>query len=209
MRLNSGARAAECISLTGGIMKSLLEAVQPIQNLNITRNIVTEDGKFPNNALLPLLHYENAVQLSDDDDSAMVKEILETNGWTNSWIDGIYDYHHYHSTAHEVLVALRGSAHLQFGGPNGIALTFAKGDVIIIPAGVAHMKVNDADGFSCLGAYPDGQQYDMKYGRQGERPGADEIIHKVPLPQHDPLYGNDGPLIRNWVSAGDQNTNVL
>ena len=190
-------------------MKSLLEAVQPIQKLNITRDIITEDGPFPNNGLLPILHYQLALQLSDDNDGDVVREILETNGWTNSWIDGIFDYHHYHSTAHEVLVALKGSAHVQLGGPNGIALTFSRGDVIIIPAGVAHIKVNDADGFLCLGAYPDGQQYDMKYGTQGERPGADENIRKVPLPQCDPLYGDDGPLLRNWASAGDQTRTVL
>lgn len=189
-------------------MKSLLEAVQPIQNLNITRDIVTENGAFPNNGLLPLLHYQGALQLGDDD-SSMVKEILETNGWTNSWINGIYDYHHYHSTAHEVLVALKGSAQVQFGGPNGIALTFAQGDVIIIPAGVGHMKVSDTDGFSCLGAYPDGQDYDMNYGKDDERPRTDENIRRVPLPEHDPLYGYDGPLIRNWASAGDQHRTVL
>lgn len=190
-------------------MKSLLAAVQPIQNLNITRDIITEDGSFPNNGLLPLLHYQRAVQLNDEDDSAVVKEILETNGWTNSWVNGIYDYHHYHSTAHEVLVALKGSAHVLFGGPKGIALTFAQGDVIIIPAGVAHMKVNDADGFSCMGAYPDGQHYDMHYGQSGERPGVDANIRKVALPRHDPIYGNDGPLIRNWASAGQQNRAAL
>ncbi len=190
-------------------MKSLLDAVLPIQRLNITRDILTEDGNFPNNGLLPLLHYQHALKLSDGDVDTMVKEILETNGWTNSWIDSIYDYHHYHSTAHEVLVALRGTAHLQFGGPNGIALTFEEGDVVIIPAGVAHMKVNETDGFACMGAYPDGQQYDMRYGKSGERPEVDHKIKAVPLPQHDPLYGNDGPLIKNWRSAGDQEKSVL
>jgi len=190
-------------------MKSILDAVLPIQKLNITRDMLVEDGNFPNNGLLPLLHYQRALKLSDEGVEAMVKDILETNGWTNSWVDSIYDYHHYHSTAHEVLVALRGTAHLQLGGPNGVALTFEKGDVIIIPAGVAHMKVNEADGFACLGAYPDGQQYDMNYGKPGERPATDENIRKVALPQHDPLYGNDGPLIKNWRSARDQDRSVL
>ena len=79
----------------------------------------------------------------------------------------------------------------------------------MIHAGVAHRRVNDADGFSCLGAYPDGQEYDMNYGREGERPGTDENIHKVPLPQYDPLYGIDGPLVLNWASAGEQKRSVL
>jgi uncharacterized protein YjlB len=108
-----------------------------------------------------------------------------------------------------VLVALKGSARVQFGGPNGITLTFEQGDVVIIPAGVAHMKLDEADGFTCMGAYPDGREYDMNYGKPGERPSVDENIKKVPLPENDPLYGADGPLIKNWLSEKDQQTTVL
>lgn len=189
-------------------MKSLSEAVQPIQRLNILRHILTEDGAFPNNGLLPLLLYREALYNGETDINT-IKEILETNRWTNSWVDGIYDYHHYHSTAHEVLVALKGSARVQFGGPNGVTLTFEKGDVVIIPAGVSHKKVEEADGFRCLGAYPDGQEYDMNYGKPGERPTADENIKKVSLPENDPLFGNDGPLVKNWFGENEQRSSSL
>ena len=190
-------------------MKSLVDAVQPIQKLNITRDIITEDGPFPNNGLLPLMHYRAAFQSGGEADADTVRDLLETNGWTNSWVDSILEQHHYHSTAHEVLVALKGSTRVQFGGPNGITLTFEQGDVVIIPAGVAHMKVDDTDGFACLGAYPDGQEYDMNYGRPEERPNSDENIKKVALPENDPLYGADGPLIKNWLSEKDQQISVL
>ena len=189
-------------------MKSLVDAVQPIQKLNITRDILTEDGPFPNNGLLPLLHYPAAFQPGELE-ADTVKELLETNGWANTWVDSILEQHHYHSNAHEVLVALKGSARVQFGGPNGITLTFEQGDVVIIPAGVAHMKLDEDDGFTCLGAYPDGQEYDMKYGRPEERPAAEENIKKVPVPGNDPLYGTDGPLIKNWLSEKDQQSSVL
>ena len=185
-------------------MKSLIEAVNPIQKINITRELLTEDGRFPNNGLLPLLHYSKALQISVHDETDLIKELLETNGWTNSWVDGIYAEHHYHSNTHEVLVAVRGMARVQFGGPNGVALPFEQGDVVIIPAGVAHMKLEEADGFLCLGAYPGGEQYDMYYGKEGERPKTDENIRAVPLPQNDPLYGQDGPLIKNWSSERNQ-----
>lgn len=185
-------------------MKSLVEAINPIQKVNITRELLREDGPFPNNGLLPLLHYTQAFQIAPEEEVDLIKELLETNGWTNTWVDTIYDQHHYHSNTHEVLVALSGTARVQFGGPNGAALTFEKGDVVIIPAGVAHMKLEEADGFSCLGAYPDGRQYDMNYGKEGERPQTDENIKAVPLPQNDPLYGHDGPLIKNWFSERDQ-----
>lgn len=190
-------------------MKSLVESVSPIQKVNITRELLSEDGPFPNNGLLPLLHYSKAFQIPLENESELIRELLETNGWTNTWVDSIYEEHHYHSNTHEVLICLRGSARVQFGGPNGVALTFEEGDVVIIPAGVAHMKLEDADNFSCLGAYPDGRQYDMNYGKEGERPGADENIKAVPLPQNDPLYGNDGPLVKNWFSAAEQQPPVL
>src|SRR5688500_16247973 len=185
-------------------MKSLVDALQPIQKLNIARHLLTADGEFPNNGLLPLLHYPSAFNMDEGNEAETVKEILETNSWTNSWVNGIYDYHHYHSTSHEVLVVLKGSARVQFGGPNGVTLVLEKGDAVVIPAGVAHKKLEDADGFSCLGAYPDGQEYDMNHGKPGERPQTDENIKRVPLPGNDPLYGNDGPLIKIWSGESDQ-----
>jgi len=180
-------------------MKSLATTIQSIQNVNILRPLFPENGNFPNNGLLPLLIYKGAVHVGEDE-TDMVKEILESNGWTNAWVDGVYDYHHYHSTAHEVLVVVKGTARVQFGGPNGTTFALENGDVIIIPAGVAHKKVEDADGFTCVGAYPLGQQYDMNYGKKGERPRVDEDIRKVPLPEIDPVYGAGGPLSKNWFS---------
>lgn len=191
-------------------MRSLIDALQTIQKLNIARHLLSADGDYPNNGLLPLLHYPSVLNVDESNEgSETIKEILETNSWTNVWINGIYDYHHYHSTAHEVLVVMTGSARVQFGGPNGITLVLEKGDAVVIPAGVAHKKIEDADGFSCLGAYPEGQEHDLQYGKPGERPKTDENIKRVPLPENDPLYGNDGPLIKNWLSASDQTMSAL
>lgn len=182
-------------------MKSLADAVEAIQKINITRDILPEDSGFPNNRLFPLLRYSGALKEKDAD---TVREILETNGWSNAWVGDIFSRHHYHSITHEVLVALNGSAQVQFGGPNGLSLSFEAGDVVIIPAGVAHKKVESTEGFACLGAYPDGRDYDLLYGEDGERPKADENIRRVPVPGNDPLYGSDGPLVKNWVSAQEQ-----
>ena len=190
-------------------MKSLVEIVQPLQKMNIVRNILTEDGSFPNNSLLPLLVYQQALLLKGEQHTGLVKEILETNRWTDAWVDGIHDYHHYHSSAHEIIVVLKGAARVQFGGPNGLTVNLQTGDVAIIPAGVSHRKVDEADGFTCLGAYPEGQDWDMNLGKEEERERALENIRKTPMPENDPLYGSDGPLNKNWLSAKDQNPSVL
>ena len=87
---------------------------------------------------------------------------------------------------------------VQLGGPDGMTIDAQVGDVIIIPAGVAHKNLGSSNDFRCVGAYPPGQDWDMNYGRPGERPKSDQNIAKVPLPTSDPVYGGDGPLIKGW-----------
>jgi uncharacterized protein YjlB len=163
----------------------------------ITRFILKDDGQFPNSSLF-LLIYKSALILPDKDSSSVIKKIFKSNDWKNSWLNGIYNYHHYHSITHEVLGICEGFANVQFGGPHGIAESVYKGDVIIIPAGVAHKCNTSSDDFKCVGAYPDGIDYDIKKGDPSDRPKADENIHKVKLPDTDPVYGFEGPIILNW-----------
>jgi len=162
----------------------------------VIRHILHDDGQFPNSSLF-LLIYKQAIKLPDNE-SSIFKKIFKSNNWKNSWLNGIYDYHHYHSVTHEVLGIYKGHANVQFGGPNGIAEDVSKGDVIIIPAGVAHKCNSASDDFKCIGAYPDGADYDIKKGKPSDRPKADENIQNVKLPDTDPVYGLDGPLILNW-----------
>jgi uncharacterized protein YjlB len=74
-----------------------------------------------------------------------------------------------------------------------------KGDAVIIPAGVAHKRISSSFDFRVVGAYPQGQMWDMNYGKDSERPQADINIQKVPLPSSDPIYGNNGPLMSEWM----------
>jgi uncharacterized protein YjlB len=174
--------------------------VKPVQLVNIGRHLLADDGQFPNNALLPLLVYPAVLQLPAKAYGQMVEEIFESNVWNNTWQDSVYDFHHYHSTAHEVLGIFRGSARIQFGGPSGVMLLLEKGDVVIIPAGVAHKAIDVYDNFTCVGSYPKGQEYDMNYGHSHERAQALENIRTLPLPKADPVFGYDGPLLANWTS---------
>ena len=114
-------------------------------------------------------------------------------------MDGVFSYHHYHSNAHEVLCVVGGSASIAFGGPEGETVEVGAGDVVVIPAGVGHCKEGSRGGFTVIGAYPRGQEnYDLRTGERGDRPEALENIRNVPLPKADPLFGDEGPLVRRW-----------
>lgn len=157
-----------------------------------------DDGQFPNNASLPLVVMKNAIRLPDEDPASVVEDIFNMNRWGNSWRDGLYRVHHYHSTAHEVLGVYSGWVEGQFGGENGIKLKVFAGDVIIIPAGVAHKNINQSLDFKVVGAYPPGHKWDMNYGNPEERPKTDQNIANVPLPPTDPVYGKEGKLLSYW-----------
>jgi uncharacterized protein YjlB len=166
---------------------------------NVEAFILTDDGVFPNNRRLPLLVYRKVLSLDAPDLIAQVRAIFAENGWGGLWVDSIFDYHHYHSTSHEVLAICGGQAEVRFGGEHGITLTLSAGDAVVIPAGVAHKNLGAGKDFVVVGAYPQGQEgYDMCHGKREERLQADRNIVSVPIPEADPLYGPDGPLTEHW-----------
>ena len=157
-----------------------------------------DDGRIPNNPNLPLLVYPGALGGSERD-ASRCREKLAANGWGGSWVNGVFPYHHYHSTSPEVLCVVGGSARIAFGGPGGKVVEVGAGDVVVIPAGVGHKNEGSSGGFSVVGAYPRGQEsYDLRTGEEGERPEVLENIRNVPLPASDPLHGERGPLVERW-----------
>lgn len=166
--------------------------------MKIFQFLIKENGFFPNNAALPVLLYKGALHLPEEDSEELVKEVFGQNDWGNCWVDGIFEYHHYHSITHEVLGVTRGYCNLMLGGEKGIKQKIERGDVLVLPAGVAHQNIGSSEDFTCVGAYPKGANYDMNYGKKEEHPKVDENIRKLPLPDTDPLYGNEGPLMQHW-----------
>lgn len=127
-----------------------------------------------------------------------IRNHFEDNGWINSWKGTIFDFHHYHSTTHEVLAAYYGSASIVLGGEKGRVIQFQTGDVLVIPAGVAHMKLNKEEHLKVVGAYPEGREFDLMVGQDGERPDADNRINSIPVPVRDPVFGLNGELMFQW-----------
>ncbi len=156
-----------------------------------------DDGAIPNSTL-PLLLYQNILDVEGAEAARWLEEKFTSNNWTNCWRWGVYDFHHYHSNTHEVLGVFSGQALILLGGEKGEKVKVKPGDVIIIPAGVGHKCLSHNNQFTVVGAYPNGRSPDLLKGEKGERPKADQNIAQVPLPEADPLLGKDKGLIKMW-----------
>jgi uncharacterized protein YjlB len=164
--------------------------------LTIETHTFADDGAVPNNPL-PLVVYRGA--LTDAGDRAAACErMFDRNGWPGAWRNGIYGHHHYHSTAHEVLGIAAGNARVRLGGESGETVELRAGDVVIIPAGVAHKREAASADLLVIGSYPRGQSPDHCRAERGAHDGAAGRIAQVPLPVADPVTGGAGPLLEYW-----------
>jgi uncharacterized protein YjlB len=190
--LKTGLAVAFGLTTMGAHGESQGGAVQP--------HTVTfkDDGTIPNSRY-PVLLYHNVTDVKGSDPASRVQQLFAVNNWTNSWRNGIYTYHHYHSTSHEVLGVYRGSVTVRLGGEQGQNFTVQAGDVIVIPAGVGHKNLGASADFGVVGAYPDGRDWDLLTGQPGERPKADQNIAALPIPGNDPVFGVDGPIRKIWT----------
>ncbi|MBX3171605.1 MAG: cupin domain-containing protein [Candidatus Eremiobacteraeota bacterium] len=147
-----------------------------------------DDGQFPNSRL-PAILYRAAL----DPDPQSMEQHFRQRDWSHSWRNGVYAFDHYHSTSHEVLGIYQGRAELCLGGSRvGRSLTVEAGDVLVIPAGVAHRCVQASQDFQVVGAYAEGRDGDLLRGRPEERPAANQRIAALPLPRQDPVRGPQG-----------------
>jgi uncharacterized protein YjlB len=168
------------------------------KDTNLITLVLDENGNFPNNPKLPVLLYKNVFQLDVPDPASVIEKVLAGNNWSGSWRNGIYNFQHYHSTAHEALGVYGGWAEVQLGGPENKTVRIEKGDLVVLPAGTTHKRIDSGAGFGVVGAYPDGQSWDMNYGKPEELQKAKENIAKVKLPQNDPVFGEAGKMFDFW-----------
>ncbi|AXC09560.1 Cupin domain-containing protein [Acidisarcina polymorpha] len=165
------------------------------EQLHLTRN-----GWMPNNDRLPVLLYRSAFRISSGKDAAaFFEQIFTKNGWPPQWRNGVYDFHHYHSTAHEVLGFVAGHAQLMLGGENGLEISVEAGDVAVLPTGTGHCKISASPDFLVVGAYPPDQSWDIC--RAAPSAIAVDRMSRLPFPNSDPVEGARGPLIHLWRSV--------
>jgi uncharacterized protein YjlB len=170
------------------------------RDLQIEEHRFTDDGHVPNNVALPVIVYRAALATGLGA-AAACERLFTGNGWGAAWVNGIYAHHHYHSTAHEVLGITVGSVRVRLGGEHGNLVELGAGDVVVIPAGVAHKNEGASPDLTVVGAYPGGRSPDMRRPAAQDREQALRNISRVPLPARDPVYGQSGPLLERWRAA--------
>jgi len=166
-------------------------------NLKPANFVFADDGLVPNNPL-PLLIYKGAVDLENASPEKAIEDLFGANGWGDMWRNGIYDYLHYHATVHEALGIARGHARVRFGGDHGKEFELDAGDVVILPAGTGHQCLKASRDFSVVGAYPPGARMHVTRPTPENHARALRTIPEVKLPNADPLFGEDGPLMKLW-----------
>ena len=157
--------------------------------------VFEDDGAIPNSRL-PVLAYHDVAEARE---AADCEALFARNGWLGAWRDGIFSFHHFHSTAHEVLGIVAGSASVVLGGPSvGRRFEVGAGDVLVLPAGTGHFNAGSSD-LLVVGSYPDAMDWDLRRGDPAEHDEVLANIRAVPLPSADPVRGEDGPLRTLWA----------
>lgn len=156
---------------------------------DLPQTLLLGPGETMPNSRLPVLIYRA--------EAGGFEAMFAANGWVGIWRNGVYDFDHYHSNAHEVLGVEAGHATLRLGGAEGQDVEISTGDVVVLPAGTGHRRITRSPDFVVVGAYPRGQQsYDLCRDRT---PEAEIRITKVAMPESDPVRGQHGPLLTLWV----------
>lgn len=158
--------------------------------------ILHRNGWVPNNDRLPVLVYRGAVKAEGKEAAERFERLFADHGWPPRWRDTIYDYDHYHSTAHEALGVAAGSATLMLGGPDGREVAVRAGDALVLPVGTGHRRIAASDDLLVVGAYPRGQDWDIC--RDAPSDEAWRRMRALPIPRADPVTGDAGALPDPW-----------
>ncbi|WP_104205003.1 cupin domain-containing protein [Billgrantia saliphila] len=162
------------------------------------RMVFHDDGRIPNTPLATLAFRSRGVDPALDREAiaSRFERIFTASGWPPSWRGGVYDYHHYHSIAHEAFGVLSGRGRLRLGGEQGQDVELNVGDALVLPAGTGHCSLWASDDFLLLAAYPEDQhELDLIRADPDAHDAAVARIAEVSRPAYDPLGGD---LARWW-----------
>jgi uncharacterized protein YjlB len=82
------------------------------------------------------------------------------------------------------------------GGDNGREVALRAGDVVVLPTGTGHCKLDSSPDFLVVGAYPPEQSWDLC--RTAPSREAVRRMEQLPFPKIDPVRGESGALPKLW-----------
>jgi uncharacterized protein YjlB len=170
----------------------------PSDTPRVVAHLLPAAGGIPNHPRWPLLVYPGAVAIAGADPAAAFETLFDRNRWPAAWRNGVFPFHHFHTTAHEALGVYSGEVTVQFGGDDGVVVSAQPGDVIVLPAGTGHKKLSSRGALGIVGAYPVGQHADMCTPMLANARRSAEAVARVALPACDPVHGAGGPLFAHW-----------
>lgn len=175
------------------------------------------------NSRLPVVVYRNALNNPSFESicaAMQTKDWVEGGHWTIAKVDAAA-VPHFHSNAHECYGVIRGTGHYLLGKspidpdvdsngqPVGVKFTANAGDVFIYPAGVTHFVTQTEGEYEIVGLYSrsefnsDEHPWDSNDADKSVE-GTNEDrkrCERVPIPERDPLYGREGPLLDLWKAV--------
>ncbi len=172
-------------------MTELRPQIGKPETLQLDRN-----GWLPNNPQFPVLIYHNVTDPEEEHAPEALESMFRRNGWPPQWRNGVYPFHHYHSTAHEVLGVANGKARLMLGGPHGHEVSVTAGDVLVLPVGTGHCRLEASADFLVVGAYPPDQIADLC--REAANAATITPMNDLLSPPSDPVTGCEGWLEKLW-----------
>jgi uncharacterized protein YjlB len=88
---------------------------------------------------------------------------------------------------------------LVLGGEGGHEVVVKTGDVAVLPAGTGHCRLEVSSDFLVIGAYPEGETWDIC--RSAPDAATLERMRRVVFPPSDPVSGAGGALVKHWQPA--------
>jgi uncharacterized protein YjlB len=159
------------------------------------------NGLVPNSRFPVLIHRAAVTAGAGGDLADAIEETFRRHDWLNNWRElGVYDYYHFHSTSHEVLGMARGHITLRLGGEGGSVVKLTAGDVLVLPAGTSHIRLENSNDSQMVGGYPDGRNWDLirdEFLTENEARAAVKLIGSLPIPTRDPVTGEPMTLWRD------------
>jgi len=158
------------------------------------------NGRVPNSRFPVLIHRAAVTADAGVDLADAIEAAFRRHDWLNNWRElGVYDYDHFHSTTHEALGMARGHITLRLGGAGGSVVTLAAGDILVLPAGTSHTRLDNSADSHMIGGYPEGRDWDLirdELVTEDEARAAVKLIGSLPIPARDPATGEPMTLWR-------------